>query len=137
MKNCLLMIMSICALLFSLSHEKIRQKHQLILKLSLFMWFWPEHAQIRSHIPQNLRNLQNLILIVFYIYPAFQHAIDHLLTIYGSKVMNKSLEVVSLRVCPQSNMAAKYSEMVYYRPTRKPQNCANPTLVYWAWLLKS
>ena len=104
-----------CALLFSLSHEKIRQKHQLVLKLCLFMWFWPGHAQIRnwSHIPRNVRNLQNLILIVFYIYPAFQNAINHLVTIYGSKVMGKSLEVVSFRVCTLSRNGVVYSKVVY------------------------
>ena len=66
------------------------------------MWFWPEHAQIRNwfHIPQNLRNLQNYILIVFYIYSAFQNAINHLLAICGSKVMGKSLEVVSSNFGP-------------------------------------
>ena len=108
--------MSMCALLFSLSHEKIRQKHQLVLKLCLFMWFWPGHAQIRnwSHIPRNVRNLQNLILIVFYIYPAFQNAINHLVTIYGSKFMVKSLEVVSFRVCTLSRNGVVYSKVVYW-----------------------
>ena len=96
--------MSICALSFSLSHEKIRQKYQLVPKWRLFMWFWPKHALIWNwpHIPQNLWKLQNLIFIVFYIYPAFQNAINHLLIIYGSKVEDKSVEVVTIRVCTLS-----------------------------------
>ena len=90
-----------CALSFSLSHERIRQTDQLVLKWCLFMWFWPEHALIWNwpHIPQNLRKLQNLIVIVFYIYPAFQNAINHLFIIYDSKVKDKSLEVASFRLC--------------------------------------
>ena len=98
MNNCIIMIMSICALSFSLSHEKIRQN---VSKWRLFMWFWPEHALIWNwpHIPQNMRKLKNLIGIVYYIYLAFQNAINHLLVIYGTKVKNKSLEVVSFRVC--------------------------------------
>ena len=109
MKNCLVMYIIMCALPLPLSHEKIRQKYQLLLELCLFMWFWPEHALIWNwpHIPQYWRKLQNLILIVFYIYPAFQNAINHLLIIYGSKVKDKSLEVVSFRVCPTSKMASR------------------------------
>ena len=74
-----------------------------------------EHAQIKnwSHIPQNLRNLQNLILIVFYIYPDFQNAINHLLAIYGSKGMDKSLEGVSFRVGTPKRNGVVHLKVVY------------------------
>ena len=51
----------------------------------------------------------------FYIYPAFQNAINHLLAIYRSKVMDKSLEVVSFKVCTPKRNGVVHLKVVYYR----------------------